>query len=642
MNALAIAIGIASPEAAEVIGFPVEQDGPTIVFDSELNADVFNSRATALCRGLGIRKPVNLIYRNVVGVPPNESFPALHDLAEQVGAVAVVIDSFGFATRGDPESYKDTRNNTTEYIDPLIAKGIAPIIVEHKPHQGNHIFGSVAKEYHGRFIFRVEDLDGDDRVKGERNTRLINEKASFTDEGQKISLLTRFSDDEIIIENLGVPDEDEDDSGSTADVEVKVRRALEKRTMTKDEIATEAAVSTKYLGNILPRMVRDRIIHLVGSGVPYVYGVEPPGPGGPPPIDPDRDTSTTFTIHRDVDVVDVPETQVSETAAAVTEPDELARIVNAISRVGTVALDLETMPPEGWVWEVVADYKGWRKGLKNKPKKDRMRAQWDKSKDAVYKRYAVNPETTQVRLISLATDAGLNEVVDVAYVDPAPVLEALKHKTIIAHNSSFDLGVLRERYGYIHEGRVLDTQHLYILHHYAEAGKPSVVREDKRRLPDPTKTKVEVDGTKVGMTSLKAVVKKYLPGVQLDKSIQAEDWSVPNLPAEMVAYSLNDSKVLLELEAVLRDRLEAIGMADIVEYIESRATPAKVWMERNGIPANKTLAEEMGGPVFRRGGQSLKEAYSASGGCYRSRWSYMVLDYRRTRTSGTYRDRRRP
>jgi hypothetical protein len=217
------------------------------------------------------------------------------------------------------------------------------------------------------------------------------------------------------------------------------------------------------------------------------------------------------------------------------------------------------------------------------------------------------------------------------------VLETLKHKTIIAHNSSFDLGVLRERFGYIHEGRVLDSQHLYILHHYAEAGNPSVVRDGKRRLPDPTKTKVEVDGIKVGMTALKAVVKKYLPGIQLDKSNQAEDWSVPNLLAKMVAYSLKGSKVLLELEAVLRDRLEAIGMAEIVEDIESRATPAKVWMEHNGIPANKTIAEEMG-PVFRRGAQSLREAYSASGGCYRSRWSYVVLDYRRTRTSGTYRD----
>jgi hypothetical protein len=56
----------------------------------------------------------------VVGVSPKISFPELHGLVENVGAIAVVIDSIGFATRGDPESYNDVRNQTTEYIDPLI------------------------------------------------------------------------------------------------------------------------------------------------------------------------------------------------------------------------------------------------------------------------------------------------------------------------------------------------------------------------------------------------------------------------------------------------------------------------------------------------------------------------------------------
>jgi len=159
-----------------------------------------------------------------------------------------------------------------------------------------------------------------------------------------------------------------------------------------------------------------------------------------------------------------------------------------------------------------------------------MRAQWDKFKAAIYKKYAVNPGTAQVRLVSLATEDGLNETADATRVDLAPLLDVLKNKTIIAHNASFDLGVLRERYGYVHEGRVLDTQLLYILHHYAEAGERSVTRDGKRRVPDPTKTKVEIQGTTIGMTSLKAVLKKYLPGIELDKAHQGEDWSVPHLP----------------------------------------------------------------------------------------------------------------
>src|SRR5215217_8644330 len=583
INALALAIGIASPAVDEILGFAVEGNGPTIILDSELSEGVFNTRAKAICRGLEIPQPLDLIYRNVVGVPPKESFPALHEMAVEIGAVAVVIDSFGFATRGNPEDYADMRNNTTEYLDPLIAKGIAPIIVEHKPHQGNHIFGSVAKEYHGRFIFRIEDLDGDDRVKGERNTVLINEKASFTDEGQKIILKTYFEPNQIRIENTELENSQEPLDTSPPG---KVRIALSGGDKTKPEIAEFTGYTPEYLANLLPKMVKrgfpgGPIYHVENRGRQYVYSLTPKT---------GDELSSTFITHRGPNVDDSSEVP-SET---VSDPEELDHLVADIDRADRVAVDLETMPPEGWIREVWTSYKTWRKGLKNKPKKVRMRTQWDKFKDAVYKRYAVNPETAQVRLISIATDAGLSEAVDVTHVDPTPVLEALKDKTVIAHNSSFDLGVLRERYGYVHEGRVLDTQLLYVLHHYGAGGEHSVIRNGKRRLPDPTKTKVEVNGVKVGMTSLVAVLQKYLPHVELDKSNQAEDWSVPNLPKSMVAYSLKDSKVLLELVDVLKGRLDAIGMTDIVDDIESRATTAKIWMERNGIPASKEVAEEMG------------------------------------------------
>jgi hypothetical protein len=241
MNALAIGIAIASPEVTEILGYKMEAHGPVVLFDSELNANVFNSRAVALCNGLGITKPPDLYYMPAVGVPPQQSFPKLHEFAEIIKAKAVVVDSFGFAVRGDPESYRDVRNNSTEYVDPLIAKGVAVVLVEHKPHQGNHIFGSVAKEYHGRYIFRVEDLDGSDRVHGERNTRLINEKASFTDEGQKTTLVTRFSDDKIVIESQGVPDAPEE--APDLSPEVKVRRSLMVSEKTTEELSKDTNLS---------------------------------------------------------------------------------------------------------------------------------------------------------------------------------------------------------------------------------------------------------------------------------------------------------------------------------------------------------------------------------------------------------------
>ena len=138
------------------------------------------------------------------------------------------------------------------------------VLVEHKPHQGNHIFGSVAKEYHGRYIFRVEDLDGSDRVHGERNTRLINEKASFTDEGQKTTLVTRFSDDKIVIESQGVPDAPEE--APDLSPEVKVRRSLIVSEKTTEELSKYTNLSYDYLRNkVLPPMRDRKEIFKVGT-----------------------------------------------------------------------------------------------------------------------------------------------------------------------------------------------------------------------------------------------------------------------------------------------------------------------------------------------------------------------------------------
>jgi hypothetical protein len=254
MKSLAIGIAIASPEVSSILGYAVEGHGPVILFDSELNANVFKDRAIKICQGLGIPRPKDLYYMNAVGVHPSQAFPKLHEFCDAIKATAALIDSFGFAVRGDPESYKDVRNHATDYVDPLISKGIAVVLVEHKPHQGNHIFGSVAKEYHGRYIFRVEDLDGGSRAKGERNTRLINEKASFTDEGQKISLVTRFFSDKIVIEPQGTLEEYEATEDS-ANAEVKVRRSLMAGDKTTKELSEDTSLSYDYLRNkVIPPM----------------------------------------------------------------------------------------------------------------------------------------------------------------------------------------------------------------------------------------------------------------------------------------------------------------------------------------------------------------------------------------------------
>jgi hypothetical protein len=132
----------------------------------------------------------------------------------------------------------------------------------------------------------------------------------------------------------------------------------------------------------------------------------------------------------------------------------------------------------------------------------------------------------------------------------------------VTHNGTFDLGVLRSRYGYVHEGRVQDTQLLYILHHYAAGGDRTKPDKGMWKLPDPRDTKVDLYGTgkkDVGMTSLAHVAHKYL-GRLMDKGAQKSDWSRATLSKEQVRYALEDTSVLLELVEVLTSELHDLGM----------------------------------------------------------------------------------
>jgi hypothetical protein len=303
----ALGVAIASPEVSSIFGHQVETHGPVVLFDAELTVHRFRKRVAEICRGHGVQFPTNIYYKNVVRVSPKISFPELHGLVENVGAIAVVIDSIGFATRGDPESYNDVRNQTTEYIDPLIKQGVAPIVVDHKPHSGDHMIGSVAKGYHGRIIFRVDDKDGDDRTPGERHICLVNKKASFADEGHKVGLTLRFRPGEIQFEydqTVGV----ESERRSKPTVEARVLEALTEGDKTKLAIHQHTNTLVTTLSNTLPGMVRSNTIRVVGAeGREYVYGIN---------TTEDKEglrTSLTSTFPRGVNVNDVDETPLLQT-----------------------------------------------------------------------------------------------------------------------------------------------------------------------------------------------------------------------------------------------------------------------------------------------------------------------------------------
>src|SRR5262249_47560237 len=152
---------------------------------------------------------------------------------------------------------------------------------------------------------------------------------------------------------------------------------------------------------------------------------------------------------------------------------------------------------------------------------------------------ALDTETTgldaradRARLLSLALDTSdggtFSYLVDCFAVDPAPILEALAGKALVAHNAAFDLGFLA-RLGFTPAGAVHDTM-LYSRLVYA--GQDRTLKH-----------------------TLAACVGREL-GQALDKTAQVSDWSGPLLPGQL-DYAARDVEVLRPLLDVLTKKIEA-------------------------------------------------------------------------------------
>ncbi len=446
-KATMVAVGIASEELTHIFGREIEKHGAVIIFDSEMNERRYNQRIRALCRGLKIDVPRNLIYKNVVGVPPSQSFSELHEMIGVFEAVAVVIDSLGFATRSKPEDYAEQRDDATERIDPIIKLGCTPIIVDHKPHQGDHLFGSVAKEYHGRGIFQVKDLDEGNRpTPGERRTRIVNEKLSHGPDGWGIDVVTTFEMhddgetgkpvlDEVTMKATDVAGGGFVRGGKT-DSRVLVKAALEEGDKTRLEIAEHSGLSERTLEKLLPKMEDEGSIRRVNKGKDgaLIYGLVRPDEGSngaeiTPRSPTPRDTGAGGDPNRLPS--DTPTTS-SKRVALLTHGHvnrELAKTHNLIYRRKDVPEVLEWLKD---LDEVALDTETYGVGRTTDARK-KARLSFVKGK---------------IRLIQLS-DGNKTYLIDalllkrLAVVD---ILEALRGKTIVGHNLIFDLPRLRRHY----------------------------------------------------------------------------------------------------------------------------------------------------------------------------------------------------
>lgn len=611
-----LGISISSGNLDEFLDHAILRHGPVLIIDFELEVDEQHRRVKALCEGTGIDVPGNLYYLSGLGMNTKEVFERAHKVCEKLGVVLAVIDSIGFAMRGDMESSKDVNTFFGEYVDPLRAIGVTPLIIDHQgklqageSYQRKTAFGSAFKEHRARSILQVEAVENN-RDAGILKVRLRHKKANFVARLEPFDVELTFAPGRIDVKTVELTAADTA-SEETLSATERIKLALRDGDKTTTQLSEYTGLSEGYLQNILPSLRREGTVRVVKTeGRTNTYGLpEPPdgddtdsddpeadspdgeGPGDDNPDNnkdepPQYENSTKYSdfgeaeashdappsgsptagtltpkpiitiptsLYRHGDGDDAEEWSVEPDQGneacqqphphLVTSDEELDALIRHLAGVDKVALDLETCPPEK----------------------------------------ALDPRNGSIRLISVATES-LNKAVDLYKVDPRPLLDVLKTKTLVVFNGKYDLCFLMNAFGYEHEGEVRDVMLMHLVYYFAQGER--VENKGRMYLEDPDETK--------GVSSLVHVAKEYTDEV-IDKGEQDSDWSTPDLSEEQIDYALKDTKIVLPIDEILEERLSELGLLKVVE-LEHRTLLGVTWAENNGIPFDRgawlELAEE--------------------------------------------------
>ena len=527
------AIAIAHEDIPNFCGFPIERHGPVVIFDSELDVVEINRRVRQLCAGRGVGIPRELYYVSAVGVPPEESFPNLLELCEFVGAISTVIDSAGFAMHGDPESYHHTSQNLRDYIDPLRSNGVAPIVIDHKPHQGDNLFGSVSKTYHGRYIFQVKDLDGESREKGKRNVRLINRKASFEDTGREISLHFEFApnDGPISVSSSELdPSEQDQEKGA----EPKVRLALAPGDKTRKQLLEPTGLSDGYLKSVLAELVRDGLLHKKKSETrEALYSLTSP--------DEERSVGSASEGKDIANLSQVEKNARSKPNGPEEEEERRSQLAGIFDYAHTEESASRCLEWVKSVPEIALDIETYGR----------------------VKRDAVLYTKCSVRLISLH-HGGVSWFIDCDYVPNelvVSILEALQEKPKYLHNALFDIPRLYRRFGVLLDKNVHDT---LLASRVARAGE-----WEKKKFKIVQRAH-----------SLEDCLRREL-GIEIPKDRKLK-WGGP-LKEEHLEYAMDDVAHLKDLYEALGEVLGEHGVEERYEAI-SRRLPDFIDATVRGVP----------------------------------------------------------
>jgi len=176
---------------------------------------------------------------------------------------------------------------------------------------------------------------------------------------------------------------------------------------------------------------------------------------------------------------------------------------------------------------------------------------------------ALSPHLSSIRLIQIF-DGKLSIIIDLLKCKGELLESEIRHlletRRFIAHNAVFDLAFLKRQF----RPRSIDCGCTFIAFKLlAHAARPTD------------------DGLRAGLDA----VTKGLCGVEVLKSNQASDWSVPKLTFEQIEYSALDPVCVLKIAEKMAPALEKYKLYDFYNLLKAAQHPI-VEMHLNGIGFN--------------------------------------------------------
>ena len=258
--AVSAALGVARG-AEEWMGFDIEQHGPTILMDFELDLQEQARRAYQLAEGIGLdRPPADFYYLSGADYPPGAVLDHTLQLAKDMGAVLVVLDSLGFALEGNMEASRDVLRFIRRHVLPFKATGITLLIVDHQAKlQGGETyhqkspFGSVYKSNACRSVMQV---GVEDQREGELTVRFRHKKSNFGSKFDPFEAQLLFEATRVEIRHRALSAEEAATEGSL-NTKQKIRRLLSESPMFPDELAEKTGAKLGTIKNKLTELRRE-------------------------------------------------------------------------------------------------------------------------------------------------------------------------------------------------------------------------------------------------------------------------------------------------------------------------------------------------------------------------------------------------